>query len=150
MSTFFKTLIRLFIIIIKLFLCLVITIFGLFRDYIILAIPHEFSWQILFYLFFAVIAISGIWVILFKKTKKITKLIFLGLFITYFLSPKFLPSVMKTFQVDSCLSGGICTEGLEINTEHGRIEINRENCLKYNWQWNENRKWCDVRGKNNN
>ncbi|OGI00478.1 MAG: hypothetical protein A2Y25_12065 [Candidatus Melainabacteria bacterium GWF2_37_15] len=46
---------------------------------------------------------------------------------------------------DYCLDTGRCTEGLEINTEHGRIIINKENCLKYKWKWDEKRRDCNIR-----
>lgn len=46
---------------------------------------------------------------------------------------------------DICLDSGICSEGQVINTEHGKIEINQENCLKYNWTWNAERKYCNLR-----
>ena len=46
---------------------------------------------------------------------------------------------------DFCLDSGTCKEGLEVNTEHGRIKINKENCLKYGWQWDEKIKECKVR-----
>ncbi len=29
---------------------------------------------------------------------------------------------------DYCLDNNICEEGLEINTEHGLLKINKENC----------------------
>ncbi len=46
---------------------------------------------------------------------------------------------------DFCLDSGICTQGQLINTEYGKIQINKENCLKYNWTWNEERKYCQLR-----
>ena len=46
--------------------------------------------------------------------------------------------------LDFCLDSGICTENLELNTEFGKIIINKENCLKYNWEWNEEKRFCDV------
>ena len=48
---------------------------------------------------------------------------------------------------DFCLDTGVCTEGLELNTEHGRIKINKENCLKYNYKWNDERKTCNLNEK---
>lgn len=44
-----------------------------------------------------------------------------------------------------CLDTGRCVEGLEINTEYGRIKINKENCVKYGWQWDDEKKWCNTR-----
>ncbi len=46
---------------------------------------------------------------------------------------------------DFCLDTSICKEGLEINTEYGLIKINKENCLKYNWKWDDKNKYCNMR-----
>lgn len=45
---------------------------------------------------------------------------------------------------DSCLDIGICAQGLEINTQYGLVLINKENCLKYNWKWDEKTKSCNI------
>lgn len=46
---------------------------------------------------------------------------------------------------DFCLDSGICTQGQLINTEYGTTEINKQNCLKYNWVWNEEQKYCKLK-----
>ncbi len=46
---------------------------------------------------------------------------------------------------DACLDIGICKEGLQLNTEHGLITINKETCLKYNWEWRDDWKDCHIR-----
>ena len=45
---------------------------------------------------------------------------------------------------DTCLNSSFCKEGLEINTEYGLVKINKENCLKYNWIWNDKKKSCNL------
>lgn len=63
-----------------------------------------------------------------------------------------LPFVVLTITVltittedkDICLDTGICKEGLEVNTINGNITISKENCIKYNWLWNEERRYCNV------
>lgn len=45
---------------------------------------------------------------------------------------------------DICLDGGICREGLIINTQYGEISINKENCIKYNWLWNNEKRFCKI------
>ena len=55
--------------------------------------------------------------------------------------------VMKFINTDVCLDSGLCAKDLEVNTEYGLIKINKENCLKYNWKWNEKRKYC-IMSKN--
>ena len=45
---------------------------------------------------------------------------------------------------DICLDSGICREGLIINTQYGEISINKENCIKYNWIWNDEKRFCKI------
>jgi len=70
--------------------------------------------------------------------------------VEHFYVPQILPSVKRQHDIDCCLDVGICAEGLEINTEYGRTKINKENCLKYNWKWNEARKDCNIRYESDN
>ena len=46
---------------------------------------------------------------------------------------------------DFCLDSGICTKGQVVKTKYGKIEITKENCQKYNWTWNEERKYCKLK-----
>ena len=45
---------------------------------------------------------------------------------------------------DICLDSGICREGLIINTQYREISINKENCIKYNWLWNDEKRFCKI------
>ncbi|OLA94588.1 MAG: hypothetical protein BHW64_03165 [Candidatus Melainabacteria bacterium LEY3_CP_29_8] len=45
---------------------------------------------------------------------------------------------------DYCIEDGYCEEGRVVNTQHGTITINEENCIKYGWEWDEKRKMCKV------
>jgi len=46
---------------------------------------------------------------------------------------------------DYCIEDGDCEEGRVIHTQkYGSITINKENCLKYNWEWYETQKYCKV------
>lgn len=67
----------------------------------------------------------------------IITLIFCILLVIYFFDNK-----------DACLDTGICKDGLKINTEYGLIKINKENCLKYNWKWEDKSKYCNMRNDN--
>lgn len=53
--------------------------------------------------------------------------------------------VFATDDKDFCLDTGICKAGLEINTEYGLIKINKENCIKYNWNWLEESQKCNMK-----
>ncbi len=45
---------------------------------------------------------------------------------------------------DICLDSGICKEGLDVNTQNGEITINKEICIKYNWLWNDEKRFCKI------
>lgn len=46
---------------------------------------------------------------------------------------------------DYCIEDGDCKEGRIVNTEkYGKVLINKENCLKYNWEWYKKQKYCKV------
>ena len=51
------------------------------------------------------------------------------------------------FPSDYCIEDGDCKEGRKINSEFGKIIINKENCEKHNWAYNEIRKECKIRYK---
>ena len=46
---------------------------------------------------------------------------------------------------DFCLDTGYCKTGLKIQTEFGLVEINKENCLNHNWQWDDKNKYCNIK-----
>lgn len=73
--------------------------------------------------------------------KKIFKKILIFLFLAFFC----ISYCYLTDKKDSCLDTGICPEGIEINTEYGKLIINEQNCIKYHWKWNKNKQWCDFR-----
>ena len=53
----------------------------------------------------------------------------------------------KIFDIDkdNCISFGFCKFGQEINTEYGKIKIDKRSCLKYNWNWIEEQNSCNIR-----
>ena len=46
---------------------------------------------------------------------------------------------------DFCLDTNICPKDYEINTEHGLVKLNKENCTKYGWKWLEKAQMCNMR-----
>lgn len=72
----------------------------------------------------------------------IAVLIFILLFVV-FISYGF-HSYLNSEQ-DFCLDSDICAEGLNLDTEFGRIKINKETCLKYGWKWNKDKKSCKLK-----
>lgn len=53
--------------------------------------------------------------------------------------------IIYNLDLDVCLDIGLCKEGLPLNTEYGLITINKETCLKYNWEWRDDWKDCHIR-----
>ena len=127
----------------KLLFCLFITIFVSY--FAVLIIFYKLDLQILLYEIFSIFTIIGIWIVAFAKVKNRTAIIYALIFILWFGFLDLLPSVKKQFDIDDCLDSGACAEGLFINTEYGKIEITKENCQKYNWTWNEKRKYCKLK-----
>ncbi len=145
---FLKLLYKVLFTLLKLLFSFFITIFVLYSAAIIsagLCIDSKFDWQILLYEIFSIFTIIGIWIVAFVKVKKRTAIIYALIFILWFGFLDMLPSVKKQLDIDDCLDSGSCAEGLFINTEYGKIEITKENCQKYNWTWNEERKYCKLK-----
>lgn len=57
-----------------------------------------------------------------------------------------MPAVKYAFDLDMCYDNAICSENIEINyAGYGKILITRENCLRYGWGWNEEKRFCNIR-----
>lgn len=140
---FLKLLYKVLFTLLKLLFCFFITIFVVYSAAI--TSVGKFDWQILLYEIFSIFTIIGIWIVAFAKVKKRTAIIYALIFILWFGFLDLLPSVKKQLDIDDCLDSGTCAEGLFINTEYGKVEINKENCLKYNWTWNEEQQYCKLK-----
>jgi len=79
-----------------------------------------------------------------KKYKFAIKL----LLVSFFLFLAFCVLIFVGYGLDEheyCLDTSYCKEGISINTEHGKITVNKVNCLKYNWKWLEDKKACILK-----
>lgn len=94
------------IVIFKIILCFVFTLFISVGAGIIFV--AKFDWQIILYLILFILVIIGFWMATFVKTKKI-KIVYLYIFITFILASLFLPSVRHRYELDICVDTGICT-----------------------------------------
>ncbi|HNW26058.1 MAG TPA: hypothetical protein PKI94_04630 [Candidatus Gastranaerophilaceae bacterium] len=145
LTKLFLILFRIIDTVVKIFICLGITIFvGYFAAIAsasAFAGRQGFDWQVLLYVLASVFTILGIWLVAFIKTKKNTKIIYAVIFFVWFFSPRILPSVMRQFDYDTCVDIGICAEGLSFADG----VMNKEYCLKEGKKWDEKRKSCNVR-----
>lgn len=81
-----------------------------------------------------------------KKIKKIHLLIlFICLLcfnIAIVIIPIFYFFSMRNDILDTCLDTRFCKSGIEINTEYGKVKIDKQSCLKYKWKWYEEDNAC--------
>ena len=141
----FLILFRIIVAVVKIFICLSITLFvGYFvaiASATAIVGKQGFDWQVLLYVLASVFTILGIWLIAFVKTKRNTKIIYAVIFFIWLFSPRILPSVMRQFDFDTCVDIGICAE--DIRFADGIMT--KEYCLKEGKKWDEKRKVCDMR-----
>lgn len=145
LTKFFSILFRILVTVVKIFICLSITLFvGYFAAIasVVASVGRQgFDWQVLLYVLVSAFTVLGIWLIVFIKTKKNTKIIYAVIFFIWLFSPRILPSVMRQFDYDTCVDIGICAEGLRFVDG----VMNKEYCLKKGKKWNDKRKVCDMR-----
>ncbi len=133
--------------------CLLSTLFIAYSMFIVLMhsifSDDGFDFQIIFFVLLSVLLVIGLWSLLFIKVKIFVKILIFLLLLSvqwgYLNISTFLPSVKKVFDMDFCMDSGTCAEGLKTGIDGNVVEINKENCLKYNKAWDEERKWCQVR-----
>ncbi len=80
------------------------------------------------------------------KTKDLLFFLVLSMIILVFLcSITYIFPKIYDKDIDYCLDTGMCKQGLEINTEYGKIKIDRDVCIKYHWIWIENAESCRIK-----
>lgn len=105
---------------------------------------NAYSFQMKIYMIILIILAIANWVILFSRLKVEIKLILVAVTILFNHSVNFFPEVKYAFDYDTCLDMNYCAEGLEINTNQGKMKINKENCLKHGYKWNDKKKYCII------
>ena len=152
MEKSFKTVLITFVKILYCTTCSVFTLFIACHLFVVLANSiisvKNFDFQIILFTFLSILLIIGLWALLFVKIKIYAKFLFFLLLLCvqfkYLDISLFFPSVKKALDMEFCLDTRRCSEGLEVNTEHGKVKINKDNCLKYDWKWDDSRKWCNL------
>lgn len=140
---FIKKVFQMFFNIIKiLFAIFIIFFFAMIN--IELMFGSEFSLQIIFYNIWNCFFVAFLFYVFFFKTKPIMHKLFVLLLIIHLLLTTYLPEIQKEFDIQDSLDNSNYTEGAKINTRQGTITINKENCLKYDWKWDEKRKMCKI------
>jgi len=141
----FSILFRIMVAIVKIFICLGITLFvGYFATIasVITSVNSQgFDWKILLYIIISAYIVLGIWLIALIKTKKNAKIIYAVIFFIWFFSPRIFHFITRQFDYDICTDIGICAEGLRFADG----VMNKEYCLKEGKEWDDKEKVCDMR-----
>lgn len=141
---FIKKVFQIFLNIMKiLFAIFVIFFFAMIN--IELMFGSEFSPQIIFYNIWSCFFVAFLFYVFFFKTKPVFHKLFVLLLIIHLLLTTYLPEIQKEFDIQNSLDNSTYTEGAKVNSQQGTIIINKENCLKYDWKWDEKRRICKVR-----
>ncbi len=126
------------------------TLSSLVLTYFIMILPitaiiaGKMNWQIfLIIVVCSLLAIFTNWAI-WKKgcLRKILMVVVLFIICTVFVI-----KMMHHLGIESdyCIEDGDCEEGRVINTQkYGSVTINKENCIKYNWEWYDKQKYCKI------
>ena len=126
------------------------TLSSIVLTYFIMILPitairtGRIDWQIFLLILFCILmALFTNWAI-WKKgcLRKILMIIVLFIICTVFAI-----KMMHHLGIESdyCIEDGDCKEGRVINTQkYGSITINKQNCLKYHWEWYDKQKYCKV------
>ena len=141
---FIKKFIQIFFNIIKILFAIFIIFFFITIN-LELILGSTFSFQMIFYNIWSCFFIIFLFYVFFFKTKPMFHKLFVLLLVFNILLTSYLPQVQKEFNIQDCLDNSNCVEGLKINTQHGTITINKENCIKYGWKWDEKRRMCKIR-----
>ena len=110
---------------------------------------NGFHFQIILYIILSLALVIGFWSLIFVKIKPPAKilifLLLLGIQLNYLKIAILLPSVNKVFKMELCVDMGICPEGIKIKNDNGVLfEINKGNCVKYGYKWDEQNRNCDM------
>lgn len=149
MKAFFKKLflilLKIIVTIVKIFICLSITLFvGYFATIasVITSVNSQgFDWKILLYIIISAYIVLGIWLIAFIKTKKNTKIIYVVIFFIWLFSPRIFHFISRQFDYNICTDIGICAEGLRFSDG----VMSKEYCITKGKKWDEQNRSCDMR-----
>ena len=136
-----------------LLLCILIIVFicsNLFVScFISQHILKHFGIQFIFYSLFSVFIILSIITVIFLKNLTLRlKFVITILCFIFFTALCNLPAIKKISNIKNCYKTGICAKGLKATTKDNiNFVINKENCEKYNYIWNNLKQTCDLRSE---
>lgn len=145
-----KTIKRYTIMIVYYIFCIISTVIVVLHCGIIFfhSIFSIFDFQVLIFLLLSFLLIVGFWMLLFVRIHLAAKCFIFTLLLciqlNYIELSTKIPTVNRIIDEYTCLDTRICKEGIQVNTQHGILNINKQNCLKHDWIWDENLKSCKI------
>lgn len=141
MKLIFKIILKIFKIIF-LFILAAMALGGIFT---VLLAGIRGTQAAIFLMYSLVVALTA-FLYVFIDFKLKSSVIFLAVLGVYLWLLDGMPAVKYAFDLDMCYDDGICAENIEINyTGYGKILITRENCFRYGWIWDEEKRFCNIR-----
>jgi len=138
---------KIFKIFIKILLSIVLSIIIVFFSFVpiqIMAFANHFEWSFVIKVFVIMIILLvytnwAIW------STGLLRKIFIPIFMimALFIGAIIFPDIPE-LRSDYCIEDGDCEEGRIIYHNDNEIIINKDNCLKYNWEWNEKKRFCKL------
>lgn len=145
LNIFKKILYLLFCILLIIFICSNLFISCFISQHVL----KHFGFQFILYAIFSIFIILSIITVIFLKNLTLRLKIVITLICSLlFLFLCNLPTMKKINNIKNCYKTGICAKGLNATTKDNiNFVINKENCEKYNYNWNNLKQTCDLRSE---
>ena len=146
-----KKIFKVFVWLVKALVCAVIAFLVLMGSEYILEIPvnnpEYWDWQLILFALLSVFLLVASAICLFPKSKNKLFFALVVLFVLYCCLP-FLPtSIQKVFSYQPCYDRSHCPEDTKVYVDHKVVMINKKNCIKHGWVWDEKGKYADLEPK---
>ncbi len=140
-----------FLWLVKTLVCAVIAFLVIMGSSYILEIPFRnpeyWDWQLILFALLSVFLLVASAISLFPKSKDKLFFALLVSFVLYCCLP-FLPtSIKKVSSYQLCYDDSYCPEDTKVYVDHKVVMINKKNCIKHGWVWNEKGKYADLESK---
>lgn len=150
-SEILKKIFKVFIWLVKVLVCASISFLVFMESSYILEIPvnnpEYWDWQLILFALLSVFLLVASAICLFPKSKNKLFFALIVLFALYCSFP-FLPtSIRELAGYELCYDDSHCLENSKVYVDHRLVMINKKNCLKHGWVWDEKGKSCDIRTK---
>lgn len=144
-----KKIFKVFIWLVKALVCAVVSFLVIMGSSYILEIPFRnpeyWDWQLVLFALLSVFLLVASAICLFLKSKNKLFVALVVLFALYCSLP-FLPtSIQKMFSYQLCYDDSHCPENSKVYVDHKLVMINKMNCHKHCWVWDEKGKYADIR-----